>query len=93
MVLNFLNFLLKIEFEAECEYLLTETQLELQEEFIQYGYDLQFIDFNLNLNFDPCKDPFFFASLLKEIDDCSASSEGVFFIVGFKNKFNSYLIS
>ena len=69
------------EFEAECEYLLTETQQELQEQFIQYGYDLQFIDYNLNLNYDPCKDPYCFASLLKEIEDCSANSEAVFFIV------------
>ena len=63
--------------------MLTECQQELQEQFIQYGYDLQFVDINFNVNYDSCKDPYLFASLLKEIEDCSSVSDAVFFLVSF----------
>lgn len=48
---------------------------------MQYGYDVQFFDINSNLDYDPCKDPYCFAHLTREIEECTLLSEAVIFLV------------
>ena len=48
---------------------------------MQYGYDLHFVDVNLNYDFDPILDPFLFESMKREIEECMKMSEACFFIV------------
>jgi hypothetical protein len=72
-----------LEFKYESECLLEETQLELQQYFMQFGYDFMFVDININADYDPFIDPYLFNHLLSEIDDASRISEACFFVVSF----------
>ena len=76
-------FILK-EFSNELECLHREVLPELQQYFMQYGYDFSFVDFNLNLEFDPFLDPNLFDCMLNELDDCYRVSDGCFFLVRAK---------
>ena len=71
----------KKEFDHEIEYLVKEAQTELQQYFLEYGYDLFFIDVNLNYDLDPFIDPYLFESMLHEVDECGKASDGCFFLV------------
>ena len=70
-----------IEFNHECDCLIQEAQIELQQHYLQYGYDLYFIDVNLNYDLDPFIDPYLFQSMVNEIDECSRFSDACFFLV------------
>ena len=61
--------------------MLQEAQLELQQYFMQYGYDFMFIDVNLNCTFDPFIDPYLFECMNREIDECHKLSEACFVLV------------
>lgn len=69
------------EFGAESECLLQETQPELQQYFLQYGYDVFFVDLNLNYDYDPFVDPYAFQCMLSEIEEASKCSDAIFFLV------------
>ena len=71
------------DFNEEIEYLIKEAQLELQQYFLEHGYDLYFIDVNLNYDLDPFIDPYLFQSMLNEIEECSKISDACFFLVTF----------
>lgn len=76
-------FLSSPEFGPESECLLQETQPELQQYFLQYGYDLFFVDLNLNYDHDPFVDPYAFQCMLSEIEEASKCSDAIFFLVSF----------
>jgi hypothetical protein len=81
---NYKN-LIFLEFANECECLLQEVQPELQQYFMQFGYDFMFMDLNLNFDFDPFLDPYLFEACLKELDECFKRSDGCFFLVSTTN--------
>lgn len=57
-----------------------ETQPELQQYFMQYGYDFSFVNVNLNCDFDPFMDPYMFECMNKELEDSYRCSEACFFL-------------
>ena len=79
------NFLFE-EFDNECEILLQDSLPELQQYFMQFGYDFQFVDYNLNLDYNPFIDPHLFATINKELEDCVQYSNAAVCLVIRKNK-------
>lgn len=77
----------KYEFDIESEFILIETRAELQQYFLEYGYNLQFIDINLNINYNPLIDAKLFKYLLKELDDCIQYSDSCVFILLLGDKY------
>ena len=82
----------KNEFAHETECLLQEAQPELQQYFMQFGYDFLFVDVNLNYEFDPFMDPFLFECMCKEVKEASQLSEACFFLVSFEIKINFFFL-
>jgi hypothetical protein len=54
---------------------------------MQMGYDLHFVDVNLNGDYDSFIDPLLFDSMLKEINECAKYSEACFLLVLVGNKY------
>jgi hypothetical protein len=77
---NCFNFFSK-EFTYENECLLQEAQPELQQYFMQFGYDFLFVEVNLNHEFDPLLDPFLFECMRKELKEAHETSEACFLLV------------
>ena len=61
--------------------MLKETQAELQQHVLPFGYDLHFVDVNLNYDSDPFVDPFLFGAMLHELEECSRTSDACYFLV------------
>ena len=76
-----LNNLFSKEFTYENECLLQEAQPELQQYFMQFGYDFLFVEVNLNHEFDPLLDPFLFECMRKELKEAYETSEACFLLV------------
>lgn len=72
--------------------MLQESQPELQQYFLQLGYDVLFVDVNLNYDFDPFVDPYMFQCIMKEIEECYRSSDGVFMLALVGNKYGSVAV-
>ena len=70
-----------LEFDLEREMLVNETLPRLQQYFLTQGIYVNFLDCNLNWDYDLSRNPYHVLRYMKELDDANRTSSGLFLLV------------
>jgi hypothetical protein len=69
------------EFDAERDILITETLPKLQQFFLTQGIYVDFVDCNLNWDYDLARNPYHVLRYMRELDNAHRTSTGLFSLV------------
>ena len=70
-----------LEFDLERDMLVSDTLPKLQQYFLTQGIYVNFLDCNLNWDYDLSRNPYHVQRYMKELDDAYRTSSGIFLIV------------